>query len=46
MNIAEFTIKKTVLSVIVIFITLLGGWNAYQNMARFEDPEFTIREAV
>lgn len=46
MNIAEFTIKKTILSIIVIFITLLGGWNAYQNMARFEDPEFTIREAV
>ncbi|MDD1783122.1 efflux RND transporter permease subunit [Enterovibrio sp. ZSDZ35] len=46
MNIAEFTIKKTVLSVIVIFVTLFGGWHAYQNMARFEDPEFTIREAV
>ncbi|MGF1689049.1 efflux RND transporter permease subunit [Photobacterium japonica] len=46
MNIAEFTIKKTVLSVIVILITLIGGWHAYQNMARFEDPEFTIREAV
>ena len=46
MNIAEFTIKKTVLSVIVIMLTLFGGWHAYQNMARFEDPEFTIREAV
>tara|TARA_A100001015_G_scaffold187238_1_gene208529 strand:- start:37 stop:1491 length:1455 start_codon:yes stop_codon:yes gene_type:complete len=46
MNIAEFTIKNTVLSVIVILLTIVGGWNAYQNMARFEDPEFTIREAV
>lgn len=46
MNIAEFTIKNTVLSVIVILLMLLGGWSAYQNMARFEDPEFTIRQAL
>jgi multidrug efflux pump subunit AcrB len=46
MNIAEFTIKNTVLSVIVILLTLVGGWSAYQNMARFEDPEFTIRQAM
>lgn len=46
MNIAEFTIKNTVLSVIVILLTLAGGWSAYQNMARFEDPEFTIRQAL
>lgn len=46
MNIAEFTIKNTVLSVIVILLTIAGGWQAYQNMARFEDPEFTIRQAV
>ncbi|MHA2940410.1 efflux RND transporter permease subunit [Vibrio sp. RC27] len=46
MNIAEFTIKNTVLSVIVILLTIVGGWQAYQSMARFEDPEFTIRQAV
>ncbi len=46
MNIAEFTIKNKVLSVIVILVTLAGGWSAYQNMARFEDPEFTIRQAL
>ena len=46
MNIAEFTIKNTVLSVIVILLTIVGGWSAWQNMARFEDPEFTIRQAV
>lgn len=45
MNIAEFTIKNTVLSVIVILLTIVGGWSAYKNMARFEDPEFTIRQA-
>ncbi|MDO6762134.1 efflux RND transporter permease subunit [Agarivorans sp. 1_MG-2023] len=46
MNIAEFTIKNTVFSVIVILLTIVGGWQAYQNMARFEDPEFTIRQAI
>lgn len=46
MNIAEFTIKNTVLSVIVILLTIVGGWLAYQDMARFEDPEFTIRQAL
>lgn len=46
MNIAEFTIKNTVLSVIVILLTIAGGLSAYQNMARFEDPEFTIRQAL
>ncbi len=45
MNIAEFTIKNKLLSVIAILIFSFGGWSAYQNMARFEDPEFTIRIA-
>ncbi len=46
MNIAEFSIKNQILSVIIILLSLAGGWQAYQNMARFEDPEFTIRTAV
>ncbi|MBK1877596.1 efflux RND transporter permease subunit [Pelagicoccus mobilis] len=45
MSIAEFTIKNKLLSVIAILIFFFGGWSAYQNMARFEDPEFTIRIA-
>ncbi len=46
MNIAEFTIKNKMLSIIVILLAVFGGWNAYQTMPRFEDPEFTIRQAV
>ncbi len=46
MNIAEFSIKNQVLSVIVILISIFGGWHAYKHMARFEDPEFTIRTAL
>lgn len=45
MNLAEFTIRNQVLSVIVVLLTLMGGWSAYQSMPRFEDPEFTIRQA-
>lgn len=45
MNLAEFTIKNRLISAIVILFCLVGGWSAYQNMPRFEDPEFTIRTA-
>lgn len=45
MNLAEYSIKNTLLSVIVILVALFGGWSAYQSMPRFEDPEFTIRIA-
>ncbi|MEM6534303.1 MAG: efflux RND transporter permease subunit [Pseudomonadota bacterium] len=45
MNIAVLSIKNPLLCWIVILISLLGGYYAYENMARFEDPEFTIRTA-
>lgn len=46
MNIAELAIKNRLLTLIVIVGSLLGGWFAYENMSRFEDPEFTIRTAL
>ena len=46
MNPAEFAINNKVLSVIVIALAIGGGWIAYQDMPRFEDPEFTIRTAL
>ena len=45
MNLAEFSIKNKVLSVIVILLMIGGGWIAYKDMPRFEDPEFIIRTA-
>ncbi|MEL6361770.1 MAG: efflux RND transporter permease subunit [Pseudomonadota bacterium] len=45
MNIAEAAIKNPLLCGIVILISLIGGFLAYQSMPRFEDPEFTIRQA-
>lgn len=46
MNPGIFAVKNRLITVIVICASLIGGWIAYQNMARFEDPEFTIRTAV
>ena len=45
MNPAELSIKNPLLLSIVALIFILGGYIAYQNMPRFEDPEFTIRTA-
>ncbi|WP_289029569.1 efflux RND transporter permease subunit [uncultured Paraglaciecola sp.] len=46
MNPGIFAMKNRLITMIVIIASLLGGWYAYQNMSRFEDPEFTIRTAV
>ncbi len=45
MDIAAFSIRNRLIMWIVIVLSLLAGWTAYQNMPRFEDPEFTIRTA-
>jgi len=42
---AEFSIKNRLICFIVIALTLVGGYYSFQNIARFEDPEFTIRTA-
>ena len=46
MNIAEFSIKNRLIMMIVIIAAMFGGVFAYENVSRFEDPEFTIRTAV
>lgn len=46
MNPGLFAMKNRLITSIVILAALFGGWNAYQNMPRFEDPEFTIRTAI
>lgn len=45
MNIAEWSIRNPLLCCIAMLIALIGGWLAFENMSRFEDPEFTIRIA-
>ncbi|MEO0463400.1 MAG: efflux RND transporter permease subunit [Pseudomonadota bacterium] len=45
MNIAEFSIRNRLIMWIMIAISCFAGFQAYQEMPRFEDPEFTIRVA-
>jgi len=45
MDFAKWTIQNRLISIIIICLTLGFGFFSYQNMARFEDPEFIIRTA-
>jgi len=46
MNLAELTIRKKTISLVLILSLLVGGALAFLDMPRLEDPEFTIKEAL
>jgi multidrug efflux pump subunit AcrB len=46
MNPGEFSIRNNRVIFAAMAIVLAGGFVAYQNMGRLEDPEFTIKEAL
>ncbi len=46
MNIAEFSINKSVITWTVTVVTLVLGYLSYQALPRLEDPEFAIKDAV
>ena len=46
MNIAEFSIKKDVITWVFAIILVIAGIMAYNSLPRLEDPEFTIKEAI
>jgi multidrug efflux pump subunit AcrB len=46
MNIAEWSIKKNVITWTLTLVVLVLGYFAYQDLPRLEDPEFAIKEAV
>ncbi|MBK1791333.1 efflux RND transporter permease subunit [Persicirhabdus sediminis] len=46
MNIADFCIKRKVLTLVLTFVMLIGGYVSFQDMSRLEDPEFTIKQAL
>ncbi len=46
MNIAEFSIKKSVITWTVTVVMLVLGYFSYQGLPRLEDPEFAIKNAV
>jgi len=46
MNIAEVSIKKSVISWMFTVLLAVGGVISYFNLGKLEDPEFTIKEAL
>ena len=46
MNIAEFSIKKNVITWTLTIVLLFLGVLSYQSLSRLEDPEFAIKDAV
>jgi multidrug efflux pump subunit AcrB len=46
MNIAEFSIKKSVITWTMTVVMLVLGFISYQHLPRLEDPEFAIKDAV
>ncbi|MCA0869888.1 efflux RND transporter permease subunit [Seohaeicola saemankumensis] len=45
MNLAWIAVEKRVVSALCTLLILLAGWFGYNNLPRFEDPEFIIRQA-
>jgi len=46
MDIATFSITKRITIWLFVVALLAGGILAYQTLSRYEDPEFTIKEAL
>ncbi len=46
MNIAEYSIKTSVVTWMLIILLVGGGFFAYNRLSRYEDPEFTIKDAM
>jgi len=45
-NLAAWTLAKRTIAWAACVIVLAGGYISYQQLARYEDPEFLIRQAV
>jgi len=46
MDFAGVAIRNRVVTLVLTFVMLAGGMNAYNGMSRLEDPEFTIKDAL
>ena len=46
MNLAEWSIRKRLITWVMMVLAVVVGWHSYQSLSRLEDPEFTIKEAV
>jgi multidrug efflux pump subunit AcrB len=46
MNPGVFSVKHNRVVFVAMALAILGGFSAYQNLGRLEDPEFTIKQAL
>jgi multidrug efflux pump subunit AcrB len=46
MDIAKYSITHKITTWLIVFFCVTGGLSAYQHISRFEDPEFTIKDAL
>ena len=46
MNIAEWSIRKSVITWVSTILLVVVGWVSFNGLPRLEDPEFTIKEAT
>lgn len=46
MNIAEWSIRKSLITWVMTILLVVIGWISFNSLSRLEDPEFTIKEAV
>ncbi|MCC6711980.1 MAG: efflux RND transporter permease subunit [Candidatus Dadabacteria bacterium] len=46
MNIAEYSIKKSVITITLTIVCIYLGFQSFRSLPRLEDPEFTIKEAI
>ena len=46
MNLGRASIEKSVITTTLSLVLLIVGWISFGNLARLEDPEFTIKEAI
>ena len=46
MNIAEWSIKKDVITWVITFVLVVVGALSFSGLSRLEDPKFTIKQAI
>ncbi len=46
MNLAELSIKKKTITLVITVMLVLGGIQAFTEIGMLEDPEFTVKNAV
>jgi len=46
MNIAEWSLRNSVITWVMTILLFVVGWISFNNLSRLEDPEFTIKDAL